>query len=66
MLALIGLIGDLTASMIKRDAGIKDFGDLIPEHGGILDRVDGFVWTAPYSWLVCSTIIPALRKMAAA
>lgn len=64
ILALLGLIGDLTASMLKRDAGIKDFGDLIPEHGGILDRVDSFVWTAPYSWLVCAYIIPALRKLA--
>lgn len=32
LLGLIGLIGDLTASMIKRDAGVKDYGDLIPEH----------------------------------
>lgn len=62
LLGLFGLIGDLTASMIKRDAGIKDFGDLIPEHGGILDRVDSFVWSAPYSWLVCHTIIPALKN----
>jgi CDP-diglyceride synthetase len=59
-LALLGLVGDLTASMLKRDAGIKDFGNLIPEHGGIMDRVDSFVWTAPYSWLVCVHIIPAL------
>mmetsp|Transcript_20998 Transcript_20998/g.31117 ORF Transcript_20998/g.31117 Transcript_20998/m.31117 type:complete len:511 (-) Transcript_20998:254-1786(-) len=63
-LGLLGLIGDLTASMLKRDADIKDFGDLIPEHGGILDRVDGFIWTAPYSWLVCSYIIPALKARA--
>ena len=49
LLGLLGLIGDLTASMLKRDAGLKDFGDLIPEHGGILDRVDSFVWAAPYS-----------------
>jgi phosphatidate cytidylyltransferase len=61
MLGFLGLIGDLTASMLKRDAGLKDFGDLIPEHGGIMDRVDSFIWTAPYSWLVCAYIIPALR-----
>jgi len=62
MLGLLGLFGDLTASMLKRDAGIKDFGDLIPEHGGILDRVDSFIWTAPYSWLVFTTILPALAR----
>jgi CDP-diglyceride synthetase len=61
ILGFLGLIGDLTASMLKRDAGLKDFGDLIPEHGGIMDRVDGFIWTAPYSWLVCSYVVPALR-----
>jgi len=66
LLGFIGLTGDLTASMLKRDAGLKDFGDLIPEHGGILDRVDGFIWTAPYSWLVCVYIIPALKQLARA
>jgi phosphatidate cytidylyltransferase len=64
LLGFLGLIGDLTASMLKRDAGLKDFGDLIPEHGGIMDRVDSFIWTAPYSWLVCAYIIPALRAWA--
>lgn len=63
MLALLGLLGDLTASMLKRDAGLKDFGDLIPEHGGVLDRVDSFVWSAPYSWLVCAYIIPFLKSI---
>lgn len=66
ILALLGVIGDLTASMLKRDAGFKDFGDLIPEHGGIMDRVDSFVFTAPYSWLVCAYVIPALKTVSRA
>ena len=60
MLALLGLVGDLTASMLKRDAGLKDFGDLIPEHGGVLDRVDSFIFNAPYSWFVIKFVLPAL------
>lgn len=61
MLAFLGLVGDLTASMLKRDSGIKDFGDILPEHGGIMDRVDSFIFTAPYSWLIISCVIPSLR-----
>ena len=45
--ALISMVGDLAASAIKRNMGIKDYGKLIPGHGGILDRFDSVIFTAP-------------------
>lgn len=44
---LISMVGDLAASAIKRNHGIKDYGTLIPGHGGILDRFDSVIFTAP-------------------
>lgn len=45
--ALLSMVGDLGASAIKRDCEIKDYGTLIPGHGGILDRFDSIIFTAP-------------------
>ena len=47
--ALISMVGDLAASAIKRNQNIKDYGKLIPGHGGILDRFDSVIITAPYN-----------------
>ena len=47
VLCIVGMIGDLFASVIKRAVGIKDYGKLIPGHGGILDRFDSILLIAP-------------------
>ena len=50
--ALISMIGDLAASAIKRNHNIKDYGDLIPGHGGIMDRFDSIIFTAPLIYIL--------------
>jgi phosphatidate cytidylyltransferase len=51
LVSLAGLCGDLAASWYKRQYGIKDFGALLPGHGGVLDRFDSFFAAGTVFWL---------------
>ena len=55
--AVMSMVGDLAASAIKRNHNIKDYGKIIPGHGGVMDRFDSMIVTAPMIYLLTFVLI---------
>ncbi len=58
--AVAATLGDLIESTVKRDLGIKDMSNILPGHGGIMDRLDSLVMTAPVVWAILAVLVPVL------
>lgn len=54
--SILGQIGDFAASTIKRYTGIKDYSNLLPGHGGMLDRFDSVIFIAPFAYILLMLI----------
>lgn len=52
LLAVLGTVGDLVESLIKRETGLKDMSNFLPGHGGVMDRIDSMIVAVPIGWVV--------------
>lgn len=58
--SVLGVIGDFSASLLKRQCMVKDFGSILPGHGGILDRFDSVLFVAPFMYFVFKLVSPII------